>query len=155
MAVPGFKEVRAGLGGGLRTSLRNNLSAYGFSVMITASFGVLSATCGSPDVLDVFAFVGGAVTGVSLLDGIATHGFRRRFRSEDSDVIALGAALGYLSVGLAVGAAALAGKLLTDWPAWVVGSFAATLVFVLLSGLEMTVARIAQEDREDVDDDRD
>lgn len=123
--------------------------------MITASFGVLNATQGQPTVLDVFAFLGGAVTGVSVVDGIATHGFRRRFRGEDSDVIALAAAIGYVSVGLAVGTAAVAGAILDDWVGWAVGALVATTTFVLLSGLEMTFARIAQEDREEVDDEED
>jgi hypothetical protein len=41
------------------------------------------------------------------------------------------------------------------WVGWAVGSFAAILLFVLLAGLEMTVARIVQEDREQVDEDFD
>lgn len=142
------RRLRDGLGQGVRASLQNNLSAYGFSVMITATFGVLSATVGSPHVVDVFAFVAGAVTGVSIVDGIATHGFKYKFRSEDSDVVALGAALGYVSVGLAVGAAAGIGAIVGGWPGWALGALAATCAFVLLSGIEMTLARIAQEDRE-------
>jgi hypothetical protein len=101
------QRVRNGLGQGIRTSLQNNVSAYGFSVMITASFGVLNATIASPSVVDVFAFLGGAVTGVSILDGLVTRGFRSSFRREKSDVIALGAALGYVSVGLSVGTTAV------------------------------------------------
>jgi hypothetical protein len=146
------RRVRAGLGHGVRASLQNNLSAYGFSVMITASFGVLNATQGQPRVADVFAFLGGAVTGVSVVDGIATHGFRWRFRSEDSDVIALGAALGYVSVGLAVGAVTLVGSIFDGAAGWAVGGFVATTAYVLLSGLELAFARIAQEDREEVEE---
>jgi hypothetical protein len=141
-------RVRSGLGHGVRTSLRNNLSAYGFSVMITATFGVLSATAGSPGVGDVFSFVAGAVTGVSVIDAIATHGFKYRFRSEETDVIALAAALGYVSVGIAVGVAAGIGSILDGWIGWGIGAGAAALVYVVLSGFEMTLARIAQEDRE-------
>jgi hypothetical protein len=38
---------------------------------------------------------------------LVTRGFRSSFRREKSDVIALGAALGYVSVGLSVGTTAV------------------------------------------------
>ena len=40
----------------VRTSIANNASAYGYSVMITASFGVLAGAGGGPSFVDVFIF---------------------------------------------------------------------------------------------------
>jgi hypothetical protein len=145
-------RIASGLGHGVRTALTNNLSAYGFSVMITASFGVISAQLGSPTVGDVFLFVAGAVTVVTAIDGISSRGFRQRMRSDSSDVVALGAALGYFSVGLAVGGAVLAAVVIGENAiSWAAGSAVACAIYILLAGLEMAVARVLQEDREGVD----
>jgi hypothetical protein len=143
-----MRRFGSGLPHGIRTALRNNLAAYGFSVMITATFGVLSASLGPPNVGDVFLFAGGAVTGVTLVDGITSRGFRERLRGEQSEVVALGAALGYFSVGLAIGAAALVSEVLEAGIGWAAGAAAAAVLYVLISGGEMTMAHIAQEDLE-------
>lgn len=132
----------------MRTSVRNNASAYGFSVMITAAFGVLSAALGSPRVGDVFLYAGGAVLGVVAVEGIVSRGFRLRLRGEQSDVVALGAAFGFVSVGLSVGAAALTGTVLSGWLGWLLGPLFASALYVIASGVEMSLARVAQERRE-------
>jgi hypothetical protein len=145
-------RISSGFGHGVRTALSNNLSAYGFSVMITASFGVISARLGSPTVGDVFLFVAGAVTAVTVVDVISSKGFRNRMGSDPSDVVALGAALGYFSVGLAVGGAVLMAVLFGDNPvSWAAGPALACLIYLVLAGLEMTMARVLQEDREDAE----
>lgn len=136
---------------GIRTALRNNVSAYGFSVMITASFGVLTASLGSPTVGDVFLFAAGGVTGVTVIEGVSSRGFRKKMRGDPSDVVALGAAIGYFSVVVAIGAAALVALVLTTGIGWAVGAMAASAIYVLISGAEMALARILQEDRERVE----
>ena len=137
---------------GVRTSVRNNVSAYGFSVMITAAFAVLSASLGSPPVGDVFLYAAGAVAGVTLVEGIASRGFRVRLRGEPSDVIALGSSFSFASVGLSVGAAALAAAIVPTWAAWLIGPFAASAIYVLASGIEMALAHEAQRRREAEED---
>ena len=54
---PGFADnyVR-----GLRSAVHNNASAYGYSVTITATFGILSVVAAATSVLEIFAFAGGA-----------------------------------------------------------------------------------------------
>ncbi|HET6570831.1 MAG TPA: hypothetical protein VFG58_05020 [Solirubrobacterales bacterium] len=133
---------------GVRTSVRNNVAAYGFSVMITAAFGVLSATLGSPKVGEVFIYAGGAVAGVTLIEGAASRGFRVRLRGEPSDVIALGSSFSFASVGLAVGAAALSGAILGSWVGWLVGPLLASSTYVVASGIEMALAHEAQKRRQ-------
>ncbi len=46
---------------GLHASARGNAAAYGYSVTITASFGLLSVATGTPTAPEIFAFAGGAV----------------------------------------------------------------------------------------------
>lgn len=138
---------------GVRTAVRNNVSAYGFSVMITASFGVLAAIAGPPSAGEAYLFVAGAVSGVTIVEGIASRGFRVRIRGEPSEVVALGAAFGFISAGLGVGAAALSGELVAGWPVWLLGPLVASSVYVLGSGFEMALAHIAQERRDTSDED--
>lgn len=133
---------------GVRTAVRNNVSAYGYSVMITAAFGVLSASLGSPSVGKVFLYAGGAVTGVTAIEAVASRGFRVRMRGEPSDVVALGSSFSFASVGLSVGAAALAAALVPTWAGWLLGSFVASAFYVVASGAEMALAHAAQKRRE-------
>ncbi len=141
-------DLKAGIERGVRTSVRNNVAAYGFSVMITAAFGVLSAALGSPGTGDVFLYAAGAVAGVTIVEGIASRGFKVRLRGEPSEVVALGSSFSFASVGLAVGAAALSGETLVAWVAWLVGPLLASATYVVASGVEMALAHAAQERRE-------
>lgn len=142
-----MREVGAGLGHGTRTALGNNLSAFGFSVMITATFGALSAQLGPPGTAEVFLFATGAVAGVTILDGISSKGFRRQLRGENSDVVALGTGFGFVSVLVAIGTATLVAEIVDGGSGWPLGAFLATCVYVLLAGVEMAVAKILQRER--------
>jgi hypothetical protein len=131
---------------GIRTSVRNNVSAYGFSIMITATFGVISSELGSPSVGEVFLFCGGGISGVTIVEAIASRGFTMQLRGEPSDVVALGSSFSYLSVGVSVGAAALVALLLSGWLGWTIGALSATGVYVPISGIEMALAHRAREE---------
>lgn len=144
--------VRGKVEHGVRTAVRNNVSAYGFSVVATAAFGVLGATLGSPPVGDVFLYAAGIIAGVTLVEAIVSRGFRLRMRGEPADVIALGSSFSFASVGLAVGVAALTGTILDSWLAWLLGSLLASSVYVIASGVEMALARTAQERREETEE---
>lgn len=52
---------------GLHSSAVGNAAAYGYSVTITATFGVLSATRGTPGVAQILALVVGAVVAVAMV----------------------------------------------------------------------------------------
>ena len=141
-------SLKEAIEGGVRTSVRNNASAYGFSVMITAAFGVLSASLDTPTVGEVFLYAAGAVSGVTAVEGIVSHGFRVRLRGEPSDVVALGSSFSFASVGLSVGAAAVVAAIVPTWVAWLSGPFAASAIYVVASGFEMALAHEAQKRRE-------
>jgi len=125
---------------GLLTSIRNNAAAYGYSVMITSSYGVLSTGLGSPSVGLTLLFGLGATVAFILVETLSARGLRNRERGERSDVVALGSALNLLSVGSGIGLAALAPLVLSPQLAWPAGSFLATLVYLLLGGAELAAA---------------
>jgi threonine/homoserine/homoserine lactone efflux protein len=77
---PGFADTYVR---GLRSAARNNASAYGYSVTITATFGILSVVTAVTTVLEIFTFAGGAVLAYALIDGVASGGFRHGPRDEE------------------------------------------------------------------------
>ncbi|WP_273842645.1 hypothetical protein [Rubrobacter calidifluminis] len=135
---------------GLRASARNNASAYGYSVTITGSFGILSAAWGSPGAADVFGFGGGAVMGFALVEAAVSGLFRHGLEDEPSQVKALGSSISVFSVGLGLTAALAAGRFLEHRSlAWPVGTFLATVGYLLAFALEMSVAETLRDRGED------
>ncbi len=121
---------------GLRASVRNNTSAYGYSVMISASGVILSSLWGTPNVGDVFAFAGGAIAAFALVEAFIICGFRHNVEDEPSQVKALGNSISIFYVGLAL----VVGWLLPGHVAWLLGSFLATVAYLLVFGLELRMA---------------
>jgi len=139
---PGFADnyVR-----GLRSAARNNASAYGYSVTITATFGILSLVTGTTTVLEIFAFAGGAVLAYALVDAVASGGFRHGPRDEEpSEVTALGSSVSFVAVGMALAIALVEAQLVGSWAAWPLGAFSATVICLLLLALEIGLAEIAK-----------
>jgi hypothetical protein len=133
-----------GFNRGLQASVRNNYTAYGYSVMITASFGVL-ATEEPTRVGFIFLFLGGAIAAFVAIELAVSKGFERTPRGEPMKVEALGAAFSFGSVATAVGAAALTAAVVDGWIAWLVGAFLASGTYVLMSGAEIALAERLQE----------
>lgn len=102
-ATRGGGTDRPGFGGsylrGLHSSAVGNAAAYGYSVTITATFGVLSTTRGVPGVPQILAFVVGAVLAVALVEAIASGGYRHELGEEPSSIRALGSSISLFSVG--------------------------------------------------------
>ena len=130
---------------GLRSAARNNASAYGYSVTITATFGMLSVVTGTTTVLEIFAFAGGAVLAYALVDGVASGGFKHGPRDEEPiEVTALGSSISFVSVGVALAVALVEARLVGGWPAWPLGAFSATVAYLLLLALEIGLAELAK-----------
>lgn len=128
---------------GLGMSTRNNSLAYGYSVAITATFGVLDRLVGRATVVEIFLFIAGASAAFALLNLVVTRGFQQRVAREPPLVVALATSLGVFSVSGGVGVAALLGWLVGGWIAWLVAPFAATVVYLVTSASEMAIARRA------------
>ena len=126
---------------GLHASARGN-AAYGYSVTITASFGLLSVAAGTPTAPEIFAFAGGAVLAFAAVEAWVSGGFRHGLRDEPSEVKALGGSISVFSVGMALLAALSAGSLIGGFLAWPLGSFLATLLYLLLFALEIGLAEL-------------
>jgi hypothetical protein len=132
------------LGRGLRTSMRHNGQAYGFSVSITAGFAIMAAEQGSPAASSIALFALGAVAAFSLMQGVASVGFRRPLESEPTTVTSLAVSLSFLSVGSAVGVAWVVAVLADGTPAWPLGGFALSTAYGVSAGLELVIAELVQ-----------
>jgi hypothetical protein len=130
---------------GMRTSVRNNSAAYGYSVTITATFGALNALSAPQDVVDVLLFVAGAAFAFSVTEVVASKGFKVTDHSEPEEVVLIATSFNVFSMSSAVALGSLVGWLLSGWIAWLVGSFAATVSYLFVVGIEMAVAERAEK----------
>jgi hypothetical protein len=132
---------------GLRASVRNNASAYGFSVTITASMALLSSIQGTPKALQIAAFAGGAVAAFAVVEMVVSWGFTQGVEDEPTNVKELGSSISILSVGVAIGCAYVVGRLVGGLVAWPWGSFVGTASYLLLFGVELGLANGIQRRR--------
>lgn len=134
---------------GLQNSLVDNSTAFGFSITITASFGVLGALHGSADVSEVFGFAIAGALAFTLLQMLATRDFRERPDAAPRKVVMLGTALNFVSVAAAVGVAALVGLILPAAVAWPLGPFLASVTYVAVEAAELALAARLVDSRDD------
>jgi hypothetical protein len=125
---------------GLGEATRHNSLAFGYSLALTGAFGVLAILV-KPTVVDVFLFgIGGSLT-FTIANVAVTRGFTVQVEGEPPIVRAIGTSVSFASVSGGIGAAALFAWVLGGWPAWLVGSFAASAVYLVLTALELVLAR--------------
>lgn len=132
----------------LRLSLRNNSGAFGYSVMITCTLAMLTSIEGSPRPLHIVLFLLAAVASFAVIEVIATRAFTRSLEDENTTVIALGASLNLFSIAGAVGLAAGLGALLPVPLSWLIAPFTASATYLLVTAVEMAIARRIEEKRQ-------
>ncbi len=125
---------------GVDTATRNNVTAYGYSVTITAAFALLQTSRSDTGALEIFAFAGGAVVAFAIVGAVASGGFREELEDQPSSVKALGGAFALLSVGLGLATAFVVGILVGGLVAWPVSAFSTTVAYIIAVGLELAVA---------------
>ncbi len=127
---------------GLNKSATGNAQAYGFSISITVTFGVLSAKQPAPTTADLFMFALSAVAAFSLLNVAVAH----LLRTEPSQVtssrtVLLSTATDFLAVAAAVGCAFAIRSVTTGLPRWSLAPLTATVAYVLVQAVELTVGQ--------------
>ncbi len=125
---------------GVDTAARNNITAMGYSISITAAFALLQTSRSDTGILAIFVFAAGAVLAFAIIACLASGFFREELEDESSTITSLAGALSFLSVGLALGVAYVVGLLIQGLAAWPVSAFLATVVYVASVGVELTVA---------------
>lgn len=149
---PGEDEVEHGPAGrGLSTSIRGNSPAFGFSIMITATFGVASSVAGAPTAGEALLFGIGAAAGIAALEAAISHGFRASPAAAPSEVRLLATSMNVASVAAAVGSAIGIAELFEGGAGWLVVGAGPALVYVLAESAEVIVAERIQGARGDPD----
>ncbi len=121
---------------GVDTAARNNITAMGYSISITAAFALLQTSRSDTGILAVFFFAGGAVLAFAIIACLASGFFLEELEDESSNVQSLAGAFSFLSVGVAY----VVGLLMPGLAAWPISAFLATLFYVASVGLELTMA---------------
>ncbi len=125
---------------GVDTATRNNVTAYGYSVTITAAFALLQTSRTDTGASEIFVFAAGAVVAFAIIAGLASGFFREELEDQPSNVKSLAGALSFFSVGLGLGVAYAIGVLIQGMAAWPVSAFLTTVVYIASVGLELAVA---------------
>jgi hypothetical protein len=129
----------------LRSSLATIIPAaaapYGYTLAIWSCGAVLLRSDGTPSLTDTLIFVGGAIVGFNLfgLLAIGVIGEAKPIGSPQERVLA-----GVLDwVALAVVVAAVSGiSHIHGWEAWLLGPFAATVLYLLAASAQLAVLAI-------------
>jgi hypothetical protein len=145
------EETRAA-GGTLRSALATVVAAsavpYGYTLAIWGSGAVLLRSLGAPTAAEAFIFAAGAIAGfylVSLLPRLVasvTPGPANPINRYEDRVLA--GAFDWIAVGAALGAVSLLDGI-HGWLAWLVGPFAATVIYLLIASAQLTVVVLREK----------
>ena len=127
-------------GRGVRTALRNNASAYGFSISITAAYGLASGAHNQITALNTVSFAIGAVLGFLLVGGLFVGLFRRGSLDEGGQVLTISGAIDIIAVTAAV-AVAFGLSRVSGFFGWPLTGLGAVSAYLVTSGLDVVIAR--------------
>lgn len=145
-AVAGPPEERRAARGTLRAALATVVAAsavpYGYTLAIWGSGAVLLRSLGAPTAAEVFIFAAGASAGFYLVGRLlgllasATPGSANPTNRHEDRVLA--GAFDWIAVGAAIGAVSLLDGI-HGWLPWLVGPFAATVLYLLIASAQLAV----------------
>ena len=124
----------------LRSTVGRESTTFGFSILVTVTFGLMQNLHGAPEMGEIFAYAAGAVLSFTILEGLLSGGFMRAMPQHPTQTLALGTSMNIFSVGLAMSAGWLVGTLLTGLLAWFLAPLAATTMYLLLESVEAAIA---------------
>jgi hypothetical protein len=130
---------------GLRTTVAASAAPYGYTLTIWTSGAVLAHERGIPDALGSVLFGGGALLGFGVVGLVAYGGIGGQPVPAPAP-FSVWHSLHVVGVGVAIGLALAAGELLDHDAAWLLGGFAATVVYLLAGGLPHALARRPRPD---------
>lgn len=126
---------------GLNRSVAGNAQAFGFSVTVTVTFGVISTAQSHPSLPDLFCFAMSAVAAFSLLNLVVAHLIKGQPEPpEPTRVLLVATATDLLAVAGAVAAAVAIRHLASGITAWILAPFCAGLIYVLVQAIELAVS---------------
>ncbi|MDT0381542.1 hypothetical protein RM572_22545 [Streptomyces sp. DSM 42041] len=125
----------------MRTALRDNATAYGFSLSITAAYGLASALRGPGGALETVLFALGAAGAFVLLSVCFLGRFRRSPLNEGDQVLTLSGGFDFVSVAVAVSVAFGLAHLPEPWARPLTG-LGTVMAYLLVAGLDVVLSRL-------------
>lgn len=123
-----------------RSTVGRESTTFGFSILVTVTYGVVQGARGSPDTLDLMLYATGAVMSFTILELAFSRGLRETMPQHATRVVARGTAANLLSVLGGVLGALLTSDLIGSDAAWPVSPFVAGIVYLALESLEIMAA---------------
>ncbi len=127
-------------GRGVRTALRNNATAYGFSITITAAYGLVTGSRGTANAVETLSFAFGAAFGFLLVGVVFLARFPHGRLPESGQVATFTGGIDVLTVVAAI-MVAFGLSRIGAFGAWALTGFGTVLAYLLISGLNVLVAR--------------
>jgi hypothetical protein len=125
----------------LKTAVATSAAPYGYTLTVWTSGAVTTHSRGIPTAWEALLFLAGAVCGFGLIAALAYGRPSEVFRaSREQEGVRLWGGFHLVSVGLAIGAAALVTALVKDPVAWLIVGFVATLVYLAVIAGQFTLA---------------
>lgn len=131
----------------MRGGIRDNATAYAYSILITVTFVATERAFGTPTTLDLFLYLIGATGAFVLVEAVSSRFFQVEIRPEPSDVVLVGSAFSPLSVAASLGAGLGVASVTGGWLGWLLTPFVGTTAFILLVGVQLAVARRREEQK--------
>ena len=120
--------------------MANNATAYGFSISVTAAYGLVSGSQGMVAALETVSFAIGATLAFVLVGVVFVAVFRRGSLDETGQVAFISGVMDLVSVAAAVSVAlGLSG--VAGIAAWPLTGFGTVVTYLLVSGLDIVAAR--------------
>lgn len=153
----GHSGAVAGVDRAFRGTVGREATAFGFSIVISATFALVQLEHGAPARWDIVLFAAGAGASFVLLTAAASRGFRRPLPQHRTEVVGFAAGLNLVSIMAAVATATGTAAMLGPGPAWPLCPLLSATVYLLVESLEELFAErvlVARDDRdaETVDD---
>ena len=124
----------------LQGAVAASAAPYGYTLTIWTSGAVLAHRRGIPTAWGAVLFMVGAVLGFAIV-GIAAYGGIGPMRPAEPAPFSLWQALHFVSVGAAIGSAALVARVVHGLGAWLLGGLLATVLYLCGVGLQLVLGR--------------
>ncbi len=133
----------------LRKVVGSSAAPYGYTLATWTTGAMLMSVHGNPNVLAVLTFMVGAVLGFAFVGALAFGGMAKHFDQDEGDAPPMWGSFHFLSVGLAIGVAALVAYYVDSFIAWPLGGLLFTITYLLGAGAESAIAYVWDHRGED------
>lgn len=131
---------------GLDAAASGNAQAFGYSILITVSYGIISVSSPPPSIGELFGYAMGAIAAFSLLNLVVAYLARDEPNvSEREHVLLIATATDFIAVGAGLGAAFGIDAAVSGWAVWILAPFVAGLAYLLVQAFELALGRLNVE----------